>query len=113
MSTRDFSSLQREWKLAALDSDLSLSWLVEDVRELLGATAQEEAIREVTLGALAPLLRSGELRAVDLLPGGGFRRWSGNIEEQLHRIEMEWRALGYDVRPGDIVWLIGPRDEEG
>jgi hypothetical protein len=69
-------------------------------------------VRRTTLEALRPLLASGQLRAVELLDGGKFERWPGNVEQQLARIEVEWRAVGKpDI--GDVVWFIGDRVSAG
>jgi hypothetical protein len=82
--------------------------LADDVREALGPGAAEEEVRIITLQALRPLLESGKLSAVDLLEGGKFEAWPGDVEQQLGRIANEWRTVG-KPNIGDIVWFIGRR----
>jgi len=109
MKARDYSSLHEEWKEAATGSDIGLSWIAQDVRELLGAVVAPDVVRKETLRALEPLLRAGDLRAVDLLPGGAFKTWDGDVTSQLARIDAEWTALPRPLSLGDIVWFVGPR----
>ncbi|MBM7117712.1 hypothetical protein [Archangium primigenium] len=105
---RTVEDMQRGWARDAMTSDLGLWWLAADIREWrLGAT--EDEVRQETLSALRPLLASGTLRAVHLLPGGAFAPWAGTAEEQLARMDAEWRGLGRRPDLGDIVWLIGAR----
>ncbi|ATB32458.1 hypothetical protein [Melittangium boletus] len=100
--------IQRGWARDAMSSDLGLWWLAADIREWRpGAT--EDEVRLETLSALRPLLTSGALRAVHLLPGGAFAPWEGTAEEQLARMDAEWAALGRRPDLGDIVWFIGAR----
>lgn len=84
-------------------------WLADDVRELLGPEAPEAAVRERTLELVEPLLQSGQLRAVDLLPEGRFLEWGGEVREQLVRISEAWNHLERRPRIGDVVTFIGPR----
>lgn len=102
-------ALQAQWVAEASESDLGLWWLARDVQENLGGDASDEETRAWTLRLLQPLLRSGEITAVDLLPDGGFVRWPGNVDEQVERIDAEWRALGRQPTLGEVVWFIGPR----
>lgn len=102
-------SVQERWIKEAEESDLDLWWLADDVRELLGQEASEAAVRERTLELVKPLLQSGQLRAVDLLPEGRFREWGGEVTEQLARISESWNHLERRPRIGDIVTFIGPR----
>jgi hypothetical protein len=105
---QDVESVQRGWVRDAMNSDLGLWWLAADIRELRPG-APEDEVRTETLRALRPLLVSGTLRAVHLLPGGAFEPWEGSAEEQLARIDAEWAALGRPPDLGDIVWFIGAR----
>lgn len=102
-------SVQGRWVKEAEDSDLGLWWLADDVREFLGAEASEAVVRERTLEFVKPLLESGQLRAVDLLSGGRFREWGGEVSEQLARISEAWARLERRPRIGDIVTFIGLR----
>lgn len=99
---------QRGWVRDASSSDLGLWWLAADIRELRPG-APENEVRLETLRAVRPLLTSGALRAVHLLPGGSFEPWEGSVEEQLARMDAEWAALGRPPDLGDIVWFIGAR----
>lgn len=99
---------QRGWVRDARSSDLGLWWLAADIRELWPGIPENE-VRLETLRALRPLLASGALRAVQLLPGGAFELWEGSVEEQLARMDAEWATLGRAPDLGDIVWFIGPR----
>ncbi len=105
---QDVENVQRGWVRDAMSSDLGLWWLAADIRELRPG-APEDEVRTETLRALRPLLVSGTLRAVHLLPGGAFEPWEGPAEEQLARIDAEWAALGRPPDLGDIVWFIGAR----
>jgi hypothetical protein len=78
------------------------------MRELM-PDAPEEDIRRESLAALRPLLTSGAIRAATPLPDGEFELWEGSTDEQLSRIDLEWRRLGRQPTIGDIVWLVGPR----
>jgi hypothetical protein len=98
---------KRRWALEASSSDLGLWWIADDVRELAGDNVDECGVREQTLELLRPLLQNATLQAVDLLPGGRFRPWVGDVDAQLSRIDTEWRALGCQPNLGDIVWFIG------
>jgi len=99
---------QRGWVRDARRSDLGLWWLAADIRELRPGLSENE-VRLETLRALRPLLASGALRAVHLLPGGAFELWDGSVEDQLARMDAEWASLGRAPDLGDIVWFIGPR----
>jgi len=104
----DLEAMRQRWVAEGSGSDLGLWWLADDVREALGPGAAEEEVRIVTLRALRPLLESGKLRAVDMLERGKFEGWPGDVEQQLGRIESEWRKVGrLDI--GDVVWFIGRR----
>lgn len=102
-------TLQERWIKEAAESDLGLWWLADDVREILGPESSEVAVRSRTLELLEPLLRSGQLRPVDLLPEGRFREWRGGVAQQLARISQEWEQLSRRPRIGDVVTFIGPR----
>jgi len=102
-------SLQKSWVTIAEESDLGLWWLAADVRGLLGIEASEAQVREHTIRLLKPLLESGELRAVDLLPRGRCREWTDDVAGQLMKIEEEWKGLSRTPSIGDIVCFIGPR----
>jgi hypothetical protein len=104
----DLEGVRGRWVAEGSESDLGLWWLADDVRELLGADATEEEVRATTLRALRPLMESGQLQAVNLLEGGKFEPWPGDVAQQLERIEKAWRAT---VEPniGDVVWFIGNR----
>ncbi len=104
----ELEGLRGQWVAEGSESDLGLWWLADDVRELLGAEATEEDVRATTLRALRPLLESGKLKAVNLLEGGKFEPWPGDVDQQLDRIAEAWRAA---VKPniGDVVWFIGTR----
>lgn len=102
-------SVQVRWVKEAEESDLGLWWLADDVRESLESEASESAVCERTLVLLEPLLKSGQLRAVDLLQEGLFREWDGEVAEHLVRIGQDWKRLGRRPRIGDIVTFIGPR----
>ncbi|MGH7966584.1 MAG: hypothetical protein ACRERD_32940 [Candidatus Binatia bacterium] len=109
MTSRKIKRLQRKWIAEGAESDLGLWWPADDVRDQLGPMATEEEVRRETLAALTPLLRSGQLRAVDLEHGGGYTEWLGSPDSHLERINTEWQALGRPPTIGDIVWFIGPR----
>ena len=113
MDTSKVNALQAQWIAEASDSDLGLWWLARDVQENLDRDASDDDTRTWTLRLLQPLLRNGAITAVDLLPGGGFVPWRGNVEEQIERIDAEWRALGRQPALGEIVWFIGPRQSSG
>lgn len=104
----DFESLRERWVTEGSESDLGLWWLADDLCETLCADATEEEVRTATLEAVRPLLESGKLRAVDLLEGGDFETWSGDVDQQLATIAKGWKAVG---RPtiGDVVWFVGER----
>ncbi|HYV44782.1 MAG TPA: hypothetical protein VFA20_07975 [Myxococcaceae bacterium] len=104
----DLDDIRKRWVAEGSESDLGLWWLADDVREILGADATEDEVRVITLRALRPLLESGTLRAVNLLEGGKFEMWPGDVDEQLDRIAEGWRAT-HDPGIGDVVWFIGPR----
>jgi len=104
----DFKAIRERWMAEASESDLGLWWLADDVREALGHHVPENEVRAATLEALRPLLESGQLRAVDLLHGGMFEIWPGDVDQQLARIAEGWTAVGTpDI--GDVVWFIGER----
>lgn len=108
MNDIDFKSIRERWVTEGSESDLGLWWLADDLREVLGNAATEEEVRSATVRALRPLLESGTLRAVDLLEGGKFEVWSGDVDQQLARIVEGWKTVGKpDI--GDVVWLIGRR----
>ena len=108
MSEIDFQAIRERWVQEGSESDMGLWWLAEDLREVLGDTATEEEVRDATLTALRPMLESGTLRAVNLLDGGAFEAWSGDVDQQLARIVEGWKAVGTpDI--GDVVWFIGRR----
>jgi hypothetical protein len=109
MRTSSVKHIQDRWILESKESDLGLWWLAQDLRGHLGKNAEEKEVRTRTLEALQPLLTTGLLKAVDLLPEGKYSEWQGSIEQQLKRIEKEWVALNRPPKLGDIVWFIGPR----
>lgn len=100
------ADLQRRWVAEGRKNDLGLWWMARDVRQSLGPRASEDDVRARTLDLLRPLLDAGELRAAGLLPGGKFAEWKGSVEEQLHRIDSDWRALERKPSLGDVVWFI-------
>ena len=106
----NWSDMQRRWVADARESDLGLWWLANDVRENLQGV-NESDVRRKCIELLRPLLLTRDLRAVDLLEGGRFREWSGTIDDQVLRIEMEWQRAGVP-RIGDIAWFIGPRQAD-
>lgn len=103
------TDVQKRWVEEAKQADLGLWWLADDVREILGPEACETEVCNRTIDLLEPLLRSGDLRAVDLLPEGRFREWPGEIVVQLEKIERLWAQLDRKPRIGDIVTFLGPR----
>ncbi len=113
MKRQKFEDLQRLWAVEARRSDLSLWWMARDVRQKLGPRASEDDVRARTLDLLKPLLDAGELRAAGLLPDGKFAEWKGSIEDQLHRIDADWRGLGRQPALGEIVWFIRARGAGG
>lgn len=114
MKRKSLADLQRQWAVEARSADLSLWWMSRDVRQKLGPRASEEDIRARTLELLRPLLDAGELQAAGLLPGGTFIEWKGAVEDQLRRIDSDWRALGRQPGIGDVVWFIrGPNAVRG
>lgn len=106
MNSRAIEEAQCGWARKCVGNELGLWWAARDVRERLPGASEEE-IRRETLAALRPLLRDGTLRAADAFPNGAFRPWRGSVEEQLARIDSEWRKLGRRPTIGDIVWFIG------
>jgi hypothetical protein len=109
---RRLKEATERWIKESSQSDVGLWWIADDVRQLrMGAS--EEEIRHETLQALRPLLENGQLRAVDLLPGGTYRPWQGSIDEQLDRLDSAWASLGRPPDIGEIVWFIGPRHALG
>ncbi|HZI08726.1 MAG TPA: hypothetical protein VEZ71_32210 [Archangium sp.] len=104
-------ALQLSWVEQGADSDIGLWWVAEDIRQTMPGASEKE-IRSETLRVLRPVLKSGTLRAVDLLPGGHFQPWAGSVEEQLARIDQEWAQLEAPPSLGDIVWFIGPRQQQ-
>lgn len=109
MSTNtEWEDARKRWAEAGAGSDVGLWWIADDVRQRR-PDASEEEIRIETLRALRPLLSTGALRAVNLLPGGAFQPWSGSVDEQLARIDAQWAALGRPPDIGDIVWFVGFR----
>lgn len=113
MTARTIKKLHQRWIAASIDDYLGLWRPADNVRDRLGPTATEDEVRRETLAALAPLLRIGKLRAVDLEHGGGYTEWPGSSDSHLERIDAEWRALGRPPNIGDIVWFNGPREERG
>lgn len=107
MKRGKLTDLQRQWVKDGRGNDLGLWWMARDVRQKLGPRASEDDVRARTLDLLEPLLEAGEFRAASLLPGGRFAEWKGNVEEQLHRIDSDWRGLGRQPSLGDVVWFIG------
>lgn len=105
------AALPEQWKRAARESDLGLWWIADDVREILGERASEEDVRTEVLRLLGPLLRSGDLVAVDLV-STKYRCWGGSVDEQLLRIDSEWRRLDAPPSIADIVWFVGPLEVE-
>ena len=105
------SELQERWVQEAAESDLGLWWLADDVRERMGAGAAEGEVREQTLELLKPLLETRQLRAVSLLPGGGFEVWHGTVEETVEQIRKQWCRLTEQPNIGEVVWFIGDRAE--
>jgi len=104
----DFESIRKVWVTEASGSELGLWWLADDLREILDDKATEEEVRIATLRALKPLLGSGQLQATTSFEVGKFQRWSGDVDQQIHRIEEEWKTIGIPGI-GDIVWFIGIR----
>lgn len=108
MNDIDFKTVRERWVKEGSESDLGLWWLADDLREVLGDGATEEEVRSATVRALRPLLESGTLRAVNLLEGGKFEVWPGDVDEQLARVVEGWKAVGKpDI--ADVVWFIGQR----
>ncbi len=105
-SRQQIRDLQQRWVREASTSDLGLWWIADDVRALMPCACEETVIHE-TLEVLRPLLEEGALRAVDLLADGIFKPWPGTADEQLKKIESEWRALGSEPNIGDVVWFVG------
>ena len=98
---------QRGWVRDAMSSDLGLWWLAADTRELRPG-APEDEVRLETLRALRPLLASGALRAVHLLPGEPLHPG----REQRRSNSRELMRSGQHSGPpdlGDVVWFIGAR----
>jgi hypothetical protein len=109
MSDPDIHTLQDLWVQEASQSDLGLWWLARDVRKVLGPDSSEEEVRRTTIQAIRPLLESGRLRVVDLLEGGRYQVWPGDVASQLSRIELGWREVGIpDI--GDVAWFLGERE---
>ena len=100
--------MRRQWVLAAQEDavELGIWWAAADVRERLGQDAPWDLVRATALEALAPLLQSGKLLAVDLLPGGRVAIWPGTPDGWLERLDREWRQLGRDPNIGDIAWFV-------
>jgi hypothetical protein len=110
MKRETLKSLQNEWELLAKDNDMGVSWLVEDLEELLGDLTSDEMCT-TTIEALLPLLEGKKLFAVDLLEGGKVRYWSGSTEQITSQIRKEWLELGRNPKLGEIVWFIGERSK--
>jgi len=104
----DLESIRRRWDTEGTDSDLGLWWLADDVREVLGDNATEDEVCAATIEAVRPLLESGKLQAADLLEGGQFETWSGDIDQQIARIVEGWQTVGKPTI-GDVVWFVGNR----
>jgi len=113
MKQKELSELQHEWVRSAQESDLGLWWLAADVREELGPSATDEIVRRRALELLEPLLRIGALEAVDLLPGGRFVRWEGEVSSQVEKIDKAWRSIRRDPKIGEIVFLSGREGRRG
>lgn len=112
MKTSELEELQADWIAASRGDDLGLFAVVRSVRERLRPGASWDLVRSISVEALAPLLRSGQLVAVDLLPAGEIAKWRGTPDEWLERIDSEWRALGRDPTISEIAWFYGPADAE-
>lgn len=108
MNKKSIPELQELWLRESRNNEIGLWWFADDVRELLGPEANEEAVRATTPKAIRPLLSSRQLIAVDLDQKGKFRAWEGDIEQQLKRIEDKWRLLYRGPNIGEIVWFIEP-----
>jgi len=110
MTKVDLEGIRQQWLLAVYADQVELGlWsAAAEVKEHVGQDAPWDLVRATTLEALAPLLKSGELVAVDLLSGGDLATWPGTPDEWLTRIDQEWRALGRDPDIGDIAWFYGP-----
>jgi len=108
MSDGELEDVKRQWVEACQTSDVGLWWVARDVRELM-PQASEDDVRRVTLSALRPLLAEGKIRAVSMQPLGKFDVWKGSVDEQLARIDAEWRDLARPPDLGDVVWFIGER----
>jgi len=89
------------------DNDLSLSVIADQIRALLpGAT--EDEVRRQALKAVYPLLRDRKIWVGDEIPNHYlYKRWEGSAEDQIARIDKEWRALGRAPVYGEIAWFIG------
>ncbi len=105
----DLENVQHGWIRECLDEggDLGLWLIIADINELMPGATEAELRRE-TLLLLRPLLESGSLRAADMLPDIGFRVWSGTVDDQLARIDLDWARLGRRPTIGEVVWFIGP-----
>ena len=99
---------KRSWvKECEGDSDLSLSVIADQMRALMpGAT--EDEVRQRTLEAVYPLLRDRKIWVGDEMPNSDlYKRWEGTADEQIARIDREWRELGRAPAFGEIAWFIG------
>jgi hypothetical protein len=72
--------------------------------------ADDAPIMRMTLGMLLPLLSTGQIQAGQFAVNSDeFQIWEMEPKDVIARIEREWKALGRDPGPGDIVWFVdGP-----
>jgi hypothetical protein len=80
-------------------------WFIAGTIKHVVPNADDQQVRELTIEALARLLKNGRLEAGDLYPPGEFSAWPSDAEESIQRIRDEWNGLDHPLQPGDIAWF--------
>jgi hypothetical protein len=84
----------------------AIPWKIRQMRPRFS----EEELRQDTLEIVRFLLEDPQIVAGHPTLDGKFVPWTMDVPSVLQRIENEWRALGRDLDPGDIVWFVRRSD---
>jgi hypothetical protein len=92
---------------AELQRDLVGIWMLSSRVNAVIPELDAEGVRGAVLDVIERALRDGEAEAATS-EGGQLEAWSGSAAEIRQRVETEWRALGRDPLPSEVLWLQKP-----
>lgn len=109
----DLTTITRDF-LAECDEDYVGLWsLVQRIRR--AGAADDSNILKTTLDLVLPFLSEGTIIAGQFVrddefhatpfDGYEFHQWTMATSEVVAKIEAEWKELGHDPSPGEIVWF--------